>query len=154
MISTVYIQLYSSEVIYSVQGGFDGVMDLLKPVYDVPLEQMEAVENECSRFVDHINEMREILVDFTESLEMDSAFFLLVCTTFSRIISFNLTYGVYVCFEIMVVCVFYRENFLQVDIFYEELKYEEVEEQEAFPVLALMGEIGGFMGMYTTVWHS
>ena len=40
----------------------------------------------------------------------------------------------------------FRENFLHIDVFYEELKYEEVEEQEAFPILALFGEIGGFMG--------
>ena len=42
---------------------------------------------------------------------------------------------------------YYRNNFLQVDIFYQELSYEEIEQNIAFEFLSLLGEIGGFLGL-------
>ena len=33
------------------------------------------------------------------------------------------------------------------DIFYEELSYEEIEENKAFEFLSLLSEIGGFLGL-------
>ena len=41
----------------------------------------------------------------------------------------------------------FRENFIQVDIFYPELSYEEIEQNIAFEFLSLLGEIGGFLGL-------
>ena len=41
----------------------------------------------------------------------------------------------------------YRENFLQVDMFYKDLSYERVGQQESFPFLSLLSEVGGFMGL-------
>ena len=38
-------------------------------------------------------------------------------------------------------------NFLQVDIFYKDLSYSRVEQQETFPFLSLLSEVGGFMGL-------
>ena len=43
--------------------------------------------------------------------------------------------------------VYFRENFMQVDIFYQELSYEEIEQNIAFEFLSLLGEIGGFLGL-------
>lgn len=40
-----------------------------------------------------------------------------------------------------------RNNFLQVNIFYEELSYEHTEQQKAFEFLSLLSEIGGFLGL-------
>lgn len=42
---------------------------------------------------------------------------------------------------------FLRENFIQVDVFYPELRYEEIEQNVAFEFLSLLGEIGGFLGL-------
>ena len=36
---------------------------------------------------------------------------------------------------------------MQVDIFYQELTYEEIEQNIAFEFLSLLGEIGGFLGL-------
>lgn len=44
-------------------------------------------------------------------------------------------------------CIFSRDNFIQVDIFYQELSYEEIEENKAFEFLSLLSEIGGFLGL-------
>ena len=41
----------------------------------------------------------------------------------------------------------YSGNFLQVDVFYNELNYVRVEQQETFPFLSLLSEVGGFMGL-------
>ena len=41
----------------------------------------------------------------------------------------------------------YSGNFLQVDVFYNELSYARVEQQETFPFLSLLSEVGGFMGL-------
>ena len=41
----------------------------------------------------------------------------------------------------------FRQNFLQVDIFYKELSYEVVSQKQAFALLSLFGEVGGFMGL-------
>ena len=40
-----------------------------------------------------------------------------------------------------------RNNFIQVDIFYQELSYEEIEQNIAFEFLSLLSEIGGFLGL-------
>ena len=42
---------------------------------------------------------------------------------------------------------FCRSNFLQVDLYYEQLQYEEVEQQKAFVLASLFGEVGGYMGL-------
>ena len=42
---------------------------------------------------------------------------------------------------------FYRDNFLQVDIFYQELSYEKIEQNIAFEFLSLLSEVGGFLGL-------
>ena len=44
-------------------------------------------------------------------------------------------------------CCHFRQNFLQVDIFYKELNYEKITQQEAFELLSLFSEVGGFMGL-------
>ena len=36
---------------------------------------------------------------------------------------------------------------MQVDIFYQELSYEEIQQNIAFEFLSLLGEIGGFLGL-------
>ena len=36
---------------------------------------------------------------------------------------------------------------MQVDIFYQELSYEEIEQNTAFEFLSLLSEIGGFLGL-------
>ena len=36
---------------------------------------------------------------------------------------------------------------MQVDIFYQELSYEEIQQNVAFEFLSLLGEIGGFLGL-------
>ena len=41
----------------------------------------------------------------------------------------------------------FRENFVQVDVFYKSLNYEKISAREAFPFLSLLGEVGGFMGL-------
>ena len=41
----------------------------------------------------------------------------------------------------------YRKNFLQVDIFYKELTYEQITQQKAFELLSLFSEIGGLLGL-------
>ena len=40
-----------------------------------------------------------------------------------------------------------RANFAHVDIHYQELSYEVVEEQPAFKTLSLMSEFGGLLGL-------
>ena len=42
---------------------------------------------------------------------------------------------------------FSSENFLQVDIFYKEISYEEINQQPAFEFLSLLSEVGGFLGL-------
>ena len=36
---------------------------------------------------------------------------------------------------------------MQVDIFYQELSYEEIEQNIAFEFLSLLSEVGGFLGL-------
>ncbi len=36
---------------------------------------------------------------------------------------------------------------MNLDIFYNELKVVDIQQQEAFPFLSLIGEIGGFLGL-------
>ncbi len=42
---------------------------------------------------------------------------------------------------------YFRKNFLQVDIFYSELSYEVITQQKAFEFESLLGEIGGCLGL-------
>ena len=42
---------------------------------------------------------------------------------------------------------FDRNNFIHLDIFYQELSYEEIEQNIAFEFLSLLSEIGGFLGL-------
>ncbi len=42
---------------------------------------------------------------------------------------------------------FFRRNFLQVDVFYPELSYEDVQQNPAFKFLSLLSEVGGFLGL-------
>ena len=41
----------------------------------------------------------------------------------------------------------FRKNFLNLDIYYNQLTVEEVVQQPAFAFLSLLGEIGGFLGL-------
>ena len=41
----------------------------------------------------------------------------------------------------------FRNNFLNVDIYYKELSVEEIQQQPAFQFLSLLSEIGGFLGL-------
>ena len=41
----------------------------------------------------------------------------------------------------------FRQNFLNVDIYYKELSVEEIRQQPAFQFLSLLSEIGGFLGL-------
>ncbi|XP_064643335.1 uncharacterized protein LOC135497392 isoform X2 [Lineus longissimus] len=43
---------------------------------------------------------------------------------------------------------FYKENFLQMDVFYRKLSYELVEQQKAYDIFALLCDIGGSMGLF------
>ncbi|XP_041378064.1 uncharacterized protein LOC121390337 [Gigantopelta aegis] len=43
---------------------------------------------------------------------------------------------------------FIRENFLQLDIFYRERSYEQITQQVAYDVFALLCDIGGSMGLF------
>ena len=42
---------------------------------------------------------------------------------------------------------FFRDNFLQVDIFYKEVNYEEITQSPSFGLISLFSEVGGFMGL-------
>lgn len=42
---------------------------------------------------------------------------------------------------------YFRENFIKIDIFYKELSYEEVTQQIGFGVMSLFSEIGGLLGL-------
>ena len=39
------------------------------------------------------------------------------------------------------------DNFLEIEIFYQELSYQEIQQNEAFGFLSLLSEIGGFLGL-------
>jgi hypothetical protein len=41
----------------------------------------------------------------------------------------------------------FRENFLQVDVFYKDLSFETISQKEAFALSSLFGEVGGFLGL-------
>ena len=45
----------------------------------------------------------------------------------------------------LLVC--FRDNFLQVDIFYKQLRYERVIQRPSFEMLSLLSDIGGFLGL-------
>ena len=40
-----------------------------------------------------------------------------------------------------------RKNFLELDVYYQDLSYEVIEQQRAFEFESLLGEIGGFLGL-------
>ena len=44
-------------------------------------------------------------------------------------------------------CFYFRNNFLHVDIFYQDISYEEVNQNVAFGFLSLLSEVGGFLGL-------
>ena len=41
--------------------------------------------------------------------------------------------------------IFSRENFLHIDIFYQEISYQQIEQNIAFEFLSFLSEIGGFL---------
>ncbi|KAL4221396.1 hypothetical protein ACF0H5_019654 [Mactra antiquata] len=43
---------------------------------------------------------------------------------------------------------FLRENFLQLDIFFKELRHEEIEQQKAYDLIALLCDVGGSLGLF------
>ncbi|XP_045162528.2 uncharacterized protein LOC123527249 [Mercenaria mercenaria] len=43
---------------------------------------------------------------------------------------------------------FIRDNFLQLDIYYKELRHEEIEQQRAYDAIALLCDIGGSIGLF------
>ncbi|OWF42348.1 Acid-sensing ion channel 1 [Mizuhopecten yessoensis] len=43
---------------------------------------------------------------------------------------------------------FIKNNFLQLDIFYRQMSYEEINQQEAYDIFALLCDIGGSMGLF------
>ena len=43
--------------------------------------------------------------------------------------------------------VIYRDNYVLVDIYFNELKYNRLVQREAFGLLSLLGEVGGFLGL-------
>ncbi|XP_062594595.1 uncharacterized protein LOC134256016 [Saccostrea cucullata] len=43
---------------------------------------------------------------------------------------------------------FIKDNFLQVDIFYRQMSYEEIHQQEAYDMFSLWCDIGGTMGLF------
>ena len=47
----------------------------------------------------------------------------------------------------MIIFFLSRENFLQLDIYYQQLSYEKVSQQVAFEFLSLLSEVGGFLGL-------
>ena len=47
----------------------------------------------------------------------------------------------------MYLSIIYRENFLQLDIFYKDMSYQEISQQPAFSLPSLLGEVGVFMGL-------
>ncbi len=48
---------------------------------------------------------------------------------------------------IQTISFYVRENFLQLDLYYEELSCEMVSQHVAFEFLSLLSEIGGFLGL-------
>ncbi|XP_064614121.1 uncharacterized protein LOC135477846 [Liolophura sinensis] len=43
---------------------------------------------------------------------------------------------------------FVRENFILLDVFYSQLSYEQVTQQEAYPIFSLLCDIGGSLGLF------
>ena len=55
-------------------------------------------------------------------------------------------------YEILFLSIFqdvlhFRENFLNLDIYYKQLSVEEIIQQPAFEFLSLLSEVGGFLGL-------
>uniref|UniRef100_A0A673B021 Uncharacterized protein n=1 Tax=Sphaeramia orbicularis TaxID=375764 RepID=A0A673B021_9TELE len=46
-----------------------------------------------------------------------------------------------------------RDNFLVLDIFFEALNYETIEQKKAYDVAGLLGDIGGQMGLFIGATH-
>lgn len=42
---------------------------------------------------------------------------------------------------------FFRDNYVAVNIYYKDIRYSKIEEQEAYSTLALMADIGGALGL-------
>ena len=47
----------------------------------------------------------------------------------------------------VIVILSFRENYLRLDIYYQELSYTRVTQQKSFEILSLLSEIGGFLGL-------
>ena len=43
--------------------------------------------------------------------------------------------------------IYFRNNYIQLDGFYQELSYTKIEQQEAFSFISLLSEVGGFLGL-------
>ena len=43
--------------------------------------------------------------------------------------------------------IYFRENYIKIDIFYMDLSFTYIEQQVAFEFLSLLSEVGGFMGL-------
>ena len=50
--------------------------------------------------------------------------------------------------SVIIDSIFLRENFLQLDIFYRQLSYEQISQQKAYDIFALICDIGGSMGLF------
>ena len=42
---------------------------------------------------------------------------------------------------------FFRDNYIKLDVFYQELSYNKVSQQQAFGFISLLSEVGGFLGL-------
>ncbi len=44
-------------------------------------------------------------------------------------------------------CFSFRRNFLHLDVFYQEMRYEDIQQNKAFEFLGLLSDVGGFLGL-------
>ena len=42
---------------------------------------------------------------------------------------------------------FFRDNFLELDIYYKRMSYMEIRQQPVFELLSFLSEVGGFLGL-------
>ena len=50
-------------------------------------------------------------------------------------------------FHVLHIYIFFRENYIKMDIFYKELSYMKIRQQRAFEFISLLSEVGGFLGL-------
>ena len=53
----------------------------------------------------------------------------------------------FICLYFLSLIIKFRDNFLNLDIYYKELAGEEIIQQPAFEFLSLLSEVGGFLGL-------